>query len=451
MRRRVSNKNKLHRRLADSDKLRIHRVFHADTRCVICATAIVDPHDRRTHLKENPSLKERMDDPEQTNGTPMSRQFWLQEGTTGKIIGPCGEACGGRAVVASWSKEKRDEMRLKLLAAGVPKDEIEDRLEQAAQSEWREMLRIYRRAERDAQKLKIDITTLTYDEIVAAIEWEKRWRNFEYAYKHAESLGLKVKFATNIKQEKPPKGGSEYLAVEVEGVVCLHPQDIHVVITEWRKVKEESARQAALAAQTQKRSQYPQHVEFLEWALASTSQGNAVHLSYSARKGLEDALFYIERGNPYPSTLVKVEQCAVQARSWNFPWTGAWPGQQPVVAPSGSVPVCPLCGAALVHKQGHTKYGRPYDFYGCSQYPRCKGTMETTEFNRRMGTLGGQQPQPVAPSAPPVVAGSKAMAAALALAQANPALVTVTPPPPPEPESVTKHVKARKSRAFWNR
>lgn len=460
MRRRVSNKNKLHRRLADVELLRIHRVVHADTRCVICATAIVDLNDRRVHLKENPTLQERMDDPGHTNGTPMCRQYWLQEGPNGKIIGPCGEACGGRAVVGSWTKEKRDKMRQDLLAAGVPKDEIEDRLEQAALPEWRAMLSVYRRAEREAQKLKIETNSLTFDEINAAVEWEKRWRNFEYAYRRAEGLGLKVEFATGIKAETPPKGGAVYPPVTVNGVMCLWPQDVHTVITNWRKDQEEAAHKAAQAARAQKRVKYLNHAEFIDWALASVASGaNAMHLGYSARQELENALYYIEHDTVYPATLEAVERTARAARSWTQPWTGTWPTQpqaQPqaplVPVANFGVPTCPVCGGELVRKTGTSKRGYHYDFYGCGNWKqtRCSGSMEVKEYEQKVGMLGGQQPQPAPAPVVSVVAGSKAVAAAKALLQSQPVAVSVTPPSPPEPESAQKHIRARRKRAFWN-
>ncbi|MCJ7760269.1 hypothetical protein MUP59_03915 [Candidatus Bathyarchaeota archaeon] len=210
------NVKKFHKRLAEGGKLRIYRVIRGDTRCVICATAIVHPKDRKIHLKENPSLKRRMEDPSQTNGTPMSLQYWLQD-DKGNLIGPCGAACGPRAVMNAWLKERREEIRQQLLAAGVDPEEVETRLEQIAHWEWLNMLRVYRKAEREAQKLKIDTTSMTVDEIVQAVKTEKELRAFKKEVEYAIHSGVPVKSLSN--------------GVEVDGVFCQNIADVRCAMS----------------------------------------------------------------------------------------------------------------------------------------------------------------------------------------------------------------------------
>ena len=37
---------------------------------------------------------------------------------------------------------------------------------------------------------------------------------------------------------------------------------------------------------------------------------------------------------------------------------------------------CPDCAAPMVRRKGRSRRGRPYDFYGCSNFPGCRGTRE---------------------------------------------------------------------------
>jgi ssDNA-binding Zn-finger/Zn-ribbon topoisomerase 1 len=40
---------------------------------------------------------------------------------------------------------------------------------------------------------------------------------------------------------------------------------------------------------------------------------------------------------------------------------------------SSAVPVCPLCGAAMVLRTAKTGINAGKQFYGCSNYPKCHG------------------------------------------------------------------------------
>lgn len=438
VRRKRINKAKLHRQLADTENLRIYRVvYHQSTKCVICATALVDPS-TGLHLKENPTLTERMDNPWGTNGTRMTQQFWLQEGGSGPLIGPCGENCGGRAVLGSWMKEKRDQMRQELLASGVPKDEIEDRLEQFAWKEWRKMLSVYRKAEREGKKLGIDTNSLTYDEICAAIDWEKGRQRFNELVEKATSMGL----PTDCKGTNPlpipggiwvgaPKGGSPEVAWEVGGVVCTTAAQVQTVIENYTAKQHAAQVAAAQVSRNANRQRYNEYVVFIEWALETggnpgSPNFNTLSAAYRDRQTLEYGLQYIDQGSPFQSTLKKIEEVAIKARSWPDPWLPNWPvGAQPV-QPTGAVPVCPNCGGKLLRKQGTSKYGRhkQYDFMGCEHFPRCRGTMEVVEYDAQMAGVPSQNlPAP-----------------------------TVTPPVTVAPvKSDPKELaKQRKRKAFWS-
>jgi len=434
----VSDKRKLHKRLAEGGKLRIYRVMRQSGRCVICATAIVDPHNRRVHLKENPTLKERMNDPEQTNGTPLDLQWWLQD-ETGKLIGPCGAACGPLAVMNAWLKERRDEIRQQLLAAGVPAAEVEERLEQIAHQEWLNMLRIYRKAEREAKQLGINITSMTVDEIVEAIKIHKERKAFEREVDYAQSLGIPVARLA---------GG----VVEIDGVRCSSSRGVMDTINKWEDDKAQAAKQAAAQKAQGNRAKYPDHVEFIEWALSTTGPNNPNGpLSYRDDRILGDGMIYIDMGSPYPGTLRKVEELAQRARTWTVPWQGKL-GQQVVVQnqPAGggaNLPTCPICGSQLQRKQGFSnrrgRYGgKRYDFYGCVRYPQCRGSVKVQEYNRQLQALNPgqvtQQPPPPPVSVP--VQAPKAVAAAQAQQQAAP------PPPTPAPVSKPK----RKRTGYWS-
>lgn len=42
---------------------------------------------------------------------------------------------------------------------------------------------------------------------------------------------------------------------------------------------------------------------------------------------------------------------------------------------------CPICKSEMRYKAGTTN-GRKYEFYGCSRYPYCKGTVEMDEVDK---------------------------------------------------------------------
>lgn len=416
---------KLHKRLAEGGRLRIYRCLRGETRCVICATAIVDIHNRKIHIKENPSLKLRMSDPERTNGTPMVCQWWLQD-DQGQLIGPCGGPCGSKAVQNSWLKERRDEIRQQLLAAGVPPAEVEKRLEQIAHQEWLNMLRVYRAAEKEALKLKIDITTMTVDEIVEAVKKVKEERAFKREAEYAQQQGVPVKFRSN--------------GVEVDGILCQTAAGVRECVSAWKEKQNQTRQAQAQARRLQNRQKYAEYVEFIEWALATSdpytrvhgatgSAPNALSVGTWDRRNLEDGLMWIDGGTPFPKTLQTIEAIASQARNWRSPWTGVCPSNVTRIMPaqpSGPVgaplPVCPLCGKPLKRKTGTSQRGKSYDFYGCTGYPRCKGSMEVSEYNRQWSRLGQGTAVtvtgPTGPVQPTTISASKALAHLQAQAQA---------------------------------
>jgi len=432
------NDKKLHKRLAEGGKLRIYRMCTGKTRCVICATAIVSTRNRKVHIKENPSLKTRMEDPDRTNGTPMSRQFWLQD-DSGLVIGPCGGPCGTKAVMNSWLKERREEIRQQLLASGVLPAEIEKRLEQVAHQEWLNMLKVYRKAEKEATKLKIDTTSMTIDEIVEAVKEEKKQIYFKREVECAERAGVPIKLLPN--------------GVEVVGMFCQNATDVAIAMSAWREKKYLGKQQLAKQIRQFNRTRYQVYVDFIQWALETTEQPpaytpNANEVSTWDRRSLEDALLYIDQGNPFPVTLNKVEEIADKARQWCQPWIGILGMQK---SPQGSLvaaslPRCPVCGSGLVRKTGTSRAnGRRYDFYGCQKYPGCKGSLKVVDYER----LAGIAQAAVQPQQTPQAHASKLLAHLQAQAQALGVKVPPTtkwedPPEPPKP------VEKKKRRGYWS-
>ena len=473
MPRRVS-KAKLHRRLAEGSKLRIYRVIRQPSKCIACATKLFSkssrslPTNKRPVIKENPTLIERMKEPFDTSGTPLGVQWWLQN-EKGELLGPFGEACGGKAVVASWTKEKRDAMRQDLLSRGVPAEEVEDRLEQIAMKEWREMLRVYRKAEREAKKLNIDITTMTYDEVIAAIAAEKERVNYEYALHGAERQGVTV--------ERIPGGGAKLTAVVGQiGNISHHTAvvenrgEVTNFLISWGEAKQAFLQTKAKQVKGQNRSKYPQHVEFLEWAIEHPA------VNYLKKRELEDWLSYVEQGRVYPTTIEKIEDTARNAAQWVPPWTVAWPPFKAKVSAAVNTqtgaPVCPKCGLPLVRKSGTSKYGRPYDFYSCTgwkPYKRgCDGTMSIQDYNAAVAKLAahGATPAPTQPSPPPsppsspplshpahaILTKAEEAARKLQLKANGPQNGTQNrnqPEPPPE-EGLKAKRRKRKKNAFWS-
>ena len=41
---------------------------------------------------------------------------------------------------------------------------------------------------------------------------------------------------------------------------------------------------------------------------------------------------------------------------------------------------CPLCKSEMRYKKGESN-GRKYEFYGCSRFPNCRGTVEMDEVD----------------------------------------------------------------------
>lgn len=41
---------------------------------------------------------------------------------------------------------------------------------------------------------------------------------------------------------------------------------------------------------------------------------------------------------------------------------------------------CPICKSEMRYKKGESN-GRKYEFYGCSRYPDCRGTVEMDEVD----------------------------------------------------------------------
>jgi restriction system protein len=50
---------------------------------------------------------------------------------------------------------------------------------------------------------------------------------------------------------------------------------------------------------------------------------------------------------------------------------------RPLVAPSGSTG-CPRCGSPMVQRRAKRGVNAGQDFYGCSRYPACQGTLPVT-------------------------------------------------------------------------
>lgn len=382
-RRKRVDPRKLHAALGEIDNLKIYRIQRypgigpkrGGSRCIACAT-------------KPARLTTRMKAPEKTNGRPIGIGHWLINTDTQEVIGPFGSECGFRAIMASWLKPRRAQMRQDLLAAGVPRSEIEERLQQFAAAEWKKMLKIYKKAEREAVKLGIDTTTLTYDEIVAAIDAEKKRIAFEREVQYAESLGIPV--------QKGPKG-----MFQINGVWCENRDEVKETVDKWREAKRKQQRAAALATRTANRAKYPAHQEFLDWAL---DPANSNVLSYKDERVLEDAQVWIDRGSPFPTTLEKVEDIA-RSKGWQGQLAKIAPTPQTSVvtpAPSGEPP-CPKCGGKLIRKKGYSdKWGRDYDFWGCSNWkPRgkgCDGTLKPQEYNRQLKALhAGAVPAPQPP------------------------------------------------------
>lgn len=445
----VSNKAKLHRQLADTELLRIYRTVRERSKCVICATECRDPNNHKVVTKRAPTLAERMENPFATNGALLDLQWWLQVGTTGEIIGPCGENCGGRAVLGSWVKNKRDEMRQQLAASGVAAAEIEDRLEQLAHQEWRKMLSVYRKAERDAAKLKISTNSLTYDEIIAAIAWEKEAVRLAELIEDCNKTGIPTEFKGAIAGlVRAPKGGSPAVAWEVDGVVCSTAVEVEAVVSTYWTKKRAATQAAAQVARTAHRQTYWEHVQFIEWAIktgfdTTGPNFNALASSYRDRSALEQALQYIDLGNPFASTLQRVEEIAHKARQWPEPWQDSWPhahqpAPQPVAPAQAGAVACERCGAVLVRKTGFSKYRRkPYDFYGCSQYPKCDFTMTKAQFEQAVQALAAKQAGPVVTPDPNIAA----------IAAMQPPVVVA---PPKKPDGHREAVARRKRGAYWS-
>lgn len=401
-RRRVDSR-KLHAKLAEIDNLKIYRVRHypgigpkrGGSRCIACAT-------------EPRSMVARMKDPDNTTGRPIGIGYWLVNTDTQEVMGPFGKECGFRAVMNSWLKPRREAMRQQLLAAGVPSSEIEERLQQFAHDEWNRMLRVYMKAEREAKKLKIDTTTLTYDEIVAAIEDEKKKIKLENATRTAKFEGLDVQPSVNR-------------TFFVDGKLCETAEDVYALIDAAREKRDEERRKKAEEARRQNQAKYKDHVEFIEWALSSGQNFTASEL-----RSLETGLMYINQGNPFPQTLRGIENLAVKARQWG--WTGylgqvSVPPPQPVGSTSsagGKAPICPKCGGELIHKQGYSyRKQKSYNFWSCKRYPNCDGALNDREYNRQLLLLNPQQfQQPTQyPQPQQTVQAPKAVAAAQAQAQ----------------------------------
>ncbi len=399
-RKRVDSR-KLHAKLAEIDNLKIYRVKYypgigpkrGGSRCIACAT-------------EPRSMVARMKDPDNTTGRPIGIGYWLINTDTQEVMGPFGKECGFRAVMNSWLKPRREAMRQQLLAAGVPSSEIEERLQQFAHDEWNRMLRVYMKAEREAKKLGIDTTTLTYDEIVAAIAEEQRKLRLERAVEHAKVVGLEVQPSINR-------------TFFVRGTLCETAEDVYTLIEEKRRKDEEERRRKAEEARKQNQARFKPYVEFIEWVFdPSHSHG---FTSYEIRD-IEKAQIYINQGNPFPQTLQRLEMLATRARGWG--WTGQL-GQvaTPPVASSPTatgqkLPPCPICGGELIRKSGYSKVkGKHYDFWGCKAWTqtRCKGAMQIAEYNRQLAALNPQLSAPQ-PSPPPqqAVHAPKAVAAARA-------------------------------------
>jgi len=338
------------------------------SRCIACAT-------------EPRSMVARMKDPDNTTGRPIGIGHWLVNTDTQEVMGPFGKECGFRAVMASWLKPRREQMRQQLLAAGVPSSEIEERLQQFAHDEWNRMLRVYMKAEREAKKMKIDTTTLTYDEIVAAIEDEKRKLRLERAVGSARSVGLDVQPSVNR-------------TFFVEGKLCETAEDVYALVEGKRKKDDEERRKKAEAARLQNQVRFKFHVEFIEWALDPANQGS---LSAFDLRMLETGLLYINQGNPFPQTLRGVESLATRARGWG--WSGQLgvmgpPPSPPssTVATGGKVPICPKCGGELVNKKGYSRNkGKHYDFWSCKKYPSCAGALNSGEYHRQLRLLNPGQ------------------------------------------------------------
>lgn len=402
-RKRVDSR-KLHAKLAEIDNLKIYRVRHypgigpknGGSRCIACAT-------------EPRSMVARMKDPDNTTGRPIGIGYWLVNTDTQEVMGPFGKECGFRAVMASWLKPRREAMRQQLLAAGVPSSEIEERLQQFAHDEWNRMLRVYMKAEREAKRMGIDTTTLTYDEIVAAIEDEKKKLRLERAVEHAKAVGLEVQPSVNR-------------TFFVGRKLCETAEDVYAIIEEKRKRDEEERRKKAEAARLQNQAKFKPYVEFIEWVFdPSHSHG---FTSYEIRD-IERAQIYINQGNPFPQTLQRLESLAVRARGWG--WSGqlgvvaAPPPPSSVPSPSGGkAPVCPSCGGELIRKTGYSQFKRKhYDFWSCKRFPNCKGTMQVAEYHRQFLAMNPQQFVSPAPAPQPqqAVRAPKAVAAAKAQVQ----------------------------------
>lgn len=444
---------KLHRQLAETNNLRIYRVQRGDTRCVVCATRIVDPVNRRESIKENPTLKQRMRDPSATNGTPMVVQFWLQD-DKGVLIGPCGQACGSRAVIASWSKERRAKYRRELLAAGVPKSEIEERLEQIAKEQWSAMLRVYRKAEREAKKLKIDITTMTYDEVIQAIQVARDRQRYEDKITYLERWGHEVK------RIRGGKGG-----VRIYGTKCLPPPkgtvaDLQRAVDLEEQRRSEVAKKEAIKQQKAARKKHRDYVDFIEWVLRTTDDGmiNEDELSWGRTRQLEGVLEDIDRGKIDIYRLAQVEGMAeLAAKNWPEPWKGKLgngpkPKQQAAQATAG-VPVCTKCGGAFKHRVGTSRAGRSYNFYGCSNWKPVDtdhDTMETAKYEAAL-QAAGMFPQPVQqlPQAPKPA--RKLTKAALAARQKVQQPAKVETKPEPKPKKKESAIKRRQRKgAYWS-
>jgi len=400
--RRKVDSRKLHAKLAEIDNLKIYRVRHypgigpknGGSRCIACAT-------------EPRSMVTRMKDPDNTTGRPIGIGHWLVNTDTQEVMGPFGKECGFRAVMNSWLKPRRAAMRQQLLAAGVPSSEIEDRLQQFAHDEWNRMLRVYMKAEREAKKMGIDTTTLTYDEIIGAIADEQRKLKLERAVQSARSYGLDVQPSINR-------------TFFVDGKLCETAEDVWHIRDEKRRKDDEHRKKIAIGIRQQNRAKFQPWVDFIEWAF---DPSHAHPFTASEVKELEQAEVYINQGNPFPQTLTRVEYIAGVARGYG--WTGALGAQQAppsssTVATGGSVPICPKCGGELINKKGYSQNkGKYYNFWSCKKYPSCNGALNSGEYHRQLLALNPQQvtlqPQPQQPQQVPKA--SKAVAAAQAQAQ----------------------------------
>jgi len=91
-------------------------------------------------------------------------------------------------------------------------------------------------------------------------------------------------------------------------------------------------------------------------ALVSTVVGPLIYDSFSAKKQ-QEASAAPSQVTPNINIVVQQPQTTAPAR--------------PAIPQATSAPSCPVCGSVMVKRTNHTDGSK---FWGCSQFPKCRGT-----------------------------------------------------------------------------